>query len=89
MGEKTEESLTTDLMTSCVTLCQENRWREAAIAGRKLVAALEKEDQAFAESFKNGALRKIDYSLRRQMAASLIKCTQNMLDKEFLLDVTK
>ena len=87
----TEPELTTDdLMTQCVTLCQENRWREAALTGRTLIRlARETGHDEFADGFEQGAMQKIEYSLRRQMAASLIVAARDFLKKEFLLDVAE
>lgn len=77
-----------DLMSKCVTACQEKRWREAAQAGRQFIAQCkENGNDEFAKTFEEGALRKIDYSLKRQMAAALIRNSKTLLSKEYLIDV--
>ncbi len=84
------EITTDDLMTQCVTLCQENRWREAALTGRTLIRlARETGHDEFADGFEQGAMQKIEYSLRRQMASSLVVAARDFLKKEFLLDVAE
>jgi hypothetical protein len=88
--EPEPEITTDDLMTQCVMLCQENRWREAALVGRTLIhLARETGHDEFADGFEQGAMQKIEYSLRRQMASSLIVAARDFLKKEFLLDVAE
>lgn len=78
-----------DPMTHCVTCCQEGRWREAAIAARQMVQQAEAGGNAeFREGFE-GAMQKIEYSLRRQMAAAVISSSKEFLKKECLLDVAE
>lgn len=72
-------------MSQCVALCQEEKWREAALLYRKMLKEAGENDEAVA-SLK-GAQLKIEYSLRRQMAAALIKAAGDLLSKEYLLDV--
>ena len=78
---------TTDPMTQCVTLCQEQRWREALLLCRRICAKAEKEGNDDLYTSLSGAQNKIEYSLRRQMAAALIESAKEMLAKEYLLDV--
>ncbi len=76
-----------DTMSRVVELCQELRWREAVLLCRTAqVKAAEdgREDLAFSLSL---ALPKLEWSLRRQIAASFIQEAKAMLKKEYLLDV--
>ena len=78
------------LMTRCVTLCQENCWREAAQVGNQIIVlARESGNDALADGFEQGAMQKIEYSLKRQMVACLITNAREFLKKEFLLDVAE
>ncbi|MEI8078940.1 MAG: hypothetical protein WCH61_04835 [bacterium] len=78
-----------DLMSQCVLFCQHQRWREASQLMRRL------QDRALADGNPElaanlgGAGAKIEFSLRRQMAAAAIRKTQELLAKEFLLDVVE
>jgi len=77
-----------DVMSQCVVMCQEKRWREALMLCRQAAVA---DDDAEGEGEPYfplaGVQTKIEFSLRRQMAASLIQAAKNMLAKEYLLDV--
>jgi len=76
-----------DAMTQCVALCQENRWREAALLCRRMRQKAEDSKKTDLYASLNGALQKIEHSLRRQMAAALCESTKELLRKEYLLDV--
>ena len=76
-----------DAMTRCVALCQEGRWREAVLLCRQLREKAESDGRAEIALSLSGALHKIEYSLRRQMAAALVESARNLLKKEYLLDV--
>lgn len=84
--ETRQETPANDPMSQCVTLCQEQRWREALLLCRR-VAEQTKEDKDGVQSALSGAETKIEYSLRRQMAAALIQSAKEILAKEYLLDV--
>jgi hypothetical protein len=76
-----------DTMSRVVELCQELRWREAVLLCRtaQAKAAEEgREDLAFSLAL---ALPKLEWSLRRQIAAAFIQEAKAMLKKEYLLDV--
>ena len=78
-----------DPMTHCVTCCQEGRWREAALAARQMLQQAEEAGHdEFREGF-DGAMQKIDYSLRRQMAIAVVNASKEFLKKECLLDVAE
>ena len=76
-----------DTMSRCALLCQEQRWREAAILGRTAVQKALVEGKPELAAGIQGALRKIEYSLRRQMAAAFVVSVRDWLNKEYLLDV--
>lgn len=78
-----------DTMSQCVALCQEQRWREAVLLLRKLRHRAKQDGNAELFGSLGGAMIKIEYSLRRQMAAALVSAAGNLLGKEFLLDVGK
>jgi len=76
-----------DTMSRCALLCQEQRWREATLLCRSMSQkALDEGKPELAASLQ-GALRKIEYSLRRQMAAAFVVSVRDWLNKEYLLDV--
>ena len=85
--ESAETTSAADPMTQCVTLCQEQRWREALLLCRRICAKAEKEGNDDLYASLSGAQTKIEYSLRRQMAAALITSAKELLAKEYLLDV--
>lgn len=76
-----------DAMSECVMLCQEKRWREALLLCRRLCAKAQKDGNPDLYVSLEGAQAKIEYSLRRQIAANLIKSAKQTLVKEYLLDV--
>lgn len=76
-------------MTQCVALCQEQRWREAAILIRRMRERASRSGKTDLHQSLTGAFLKIEYSLRRQMAAALCKAAAQLLEKEYLLDVGK
>ena len=84
---KTSASTSMDTMSQCVTLCQEERWREAVVAYRKMLEKAQKAGNDAMVTGMTGALLKIEYSLRRQMAASAVNAARELLNKEYLLDV--
>jgi hypothetical protein len=76
-----------DAMSRVVELCQECRWREAVLLCRTAQAKAEddgREDLAFSLGL---ALPKLEWSLRRQIAAAFVHEAKAMLKKEYLLDV--
>ena len=78
---------TDDTMSRCALLCQEQRWREAALLCRSMSQKALDEGKPELAAGLQGALRKIEYSLRRQMAAAFIVTVREWLNKEYLLDV--
>ena len=82
-----ETSSQADPMSQCVALCQEQRWREAVLLCRQVRARAGKNRNSDAYASLSAALLKLEYSLRRQMTAGLIGAAQDLLAKEFLLDV--
>jgi len=74
-------------MSQCVSLCQEQRWREALLLLRRMCEKAQKEGNADLYVSLTGAQQKIEYSLRRQMAANLVAAARELLAKEYLLDV--
>ena len=76
-----------DNMTQCVALCQELRWREATILCRRMCARAKSDGNTELLESLSAAQLKIEYSLRRQMAAALTRSVKDLLEKEYLLDV--
>ncbi len=76
-----------DTMSQVVVLCQEQRWREAALLCRRARERAKKDGRGPLAKALQGALGKIEYSLRRQMAAALVLKARHLLKKEYLLDV--
>ena len=76
-----------DPMSQCVALCQEQRWREALLLCRRMRSKADAKQDANLYASLEGAQAKIEYSLRRQMAASVVHHARHLLAKEFLLDV--
>ena len=74
-------------MSRCVALCQELRWREATLLLRQMRARAERTGKAEVVQTLTGPSLKIEYSLRRQMAAGLADAARRLLNKEYLLDV--
>jgi len=76
-----------DTMSQCVALCQQQQWREAVLLCRKMGEKARREGKKdLAETLKN-ASHKIEFSLRRQMAAALLSGAAELLKREYLLDV--
>ena len=82
-----EASEPMDAMSRCATLCQEQKWREAAIVMRQVCDKAREKNNADLYVSLAGAQNKIEYSLRRQIAAALIQSAKLILTKEYLLDV--
>ena len=79
----------TDLVSLMVLCCQEQRWRDAAVVCRRILEKAHNDGNAELAQSMAGARAKIDYSLRRQMAAACVQSVQELLAKEFLLDVAE
>ena len=77
----------TDLVSQTVMFCQEQRWREADLVCLKVLDRARLDGNEPLVQGMSGARLKIECSLRRQMAASVIEATRELLAKEFLLDV--
>ena len=75
-----------DTMSQCVALCQEQHWREAALLCRHVHSKAERDGKNDLAMSLDGALKKIEFSLRRQMAATLAFGAKKLLKKEYLLD---
>jgi len=78
-----------DPMSRCAMCCQEGRWREAVLICNRITSGAETIDSKKTLQRLQGPFAKIEYSLRRQMAAALIQSARDLLAKEFLLDVGK
>ncbi len=76
-----------DTMSNVALFCQEQRWREALALCLQAIAKAESEGRQDAVAGISMASHKIECSLRRQMAAAFIVKAQEMLKKEYLLDV--
>ncbi|MFW5996784.1 MAG: hypothetical protein ACOCZS_04305 [Verrucomicrobiota bacterium] len=76
-----------DPMSECVTLCQQNKWREALMLCRRECHKAREEGNEDLYLSLHGAQTKVEYSLRRQMAAVLLNSARDILAKEYLLDV--
>jgi hypothetical protein len=76
-------------MTQCVALCQEQRWREAAQVIRRMRERASRTGKTDLHASLTGAFQKIEFSLRRQMAAAVVHGARELLAKEYLLDVGK
>jgi hypothetical protein len=74
-------------MSQIALLCQDLRWREAALLARRMGRKAREEGKGERVASLDGARKKIEYSLRRQMATALITSVQRFLAKEYLLDV--
>ena len=83
------ESQPEGAMSRCALLCQEQRWREAALLCRRMSIKAQDEGKAEVAASLEGAQKKIEYSLRRQMAAAYLNAARDFLKKEYLLDVGK
>jgi len=76
-----------DPMSECASLCQQGKWREALILCRNECEKADNEGNKELSQSLNMAQSKIEYSLRRQIAATLINSGKKVLAKEYLLDV--
>ena len=82
-----ENSTAEDPMSQCVAFCQEQRWREALVLFMNMCDKAERDNnQPMVDGLMAGR-RKVEYSLRRQMAAGLIHGARQLLAEEYLLDV--
>ncbi len=86
-SESKQENTPVDPMSQCVAFCQEQRWREATDLFIQMCDKAAKDGNQAMHDSLSAARLKVEYSLRRQMAASLIHGAKQMLAKEFLLDV--
>jgi len=84
-----DHSSVDDGMTQCVAFCQEQRWREALLLCLERGRKAEKKGQSDIAAGLAAAKIKIDRSLRREMTDALIKGSAELLDKEYLLDVSE
>ncbi|MBT3381097.1 MAG: hypothetical protein HN742_20935 [Lentisphaerae bacterium] len=76
-----------DTMSQCVALCQKQAWREAMLLCLKMGAKARREGKKDLASTLKNASHKIEFSLRRQMAATLLADSAELLKREYLLDV--
>jgi hypothetical protein len=76
-----------DAMSKCAVLCQQQRWREAVQLCQRSCARARREGKDDLYATLSIALQKLEFSLRRQMAAALVKEMSVLLNKEYLLDV--
>ena len=79
-----------DVMSRIAVLCQENRWREAVLTARQALAEAENGDENENSDFVvplTMAVSKLEMSLKRQMAAAFLNKAEEMLKKEYLLNV--
>ena len=81
-SQQEEQQTSDDPMTGVISLCQENRWREAVLACYSAMANYLAEDKAMQAEQIRLAMQKIDRSLRRQMILAFINEAQKMLNKE-------
>ena len=82
-----EQAPQDDTMSQVALFCQQQRWREALGLCLKAIAKAKDEGREEAASGISMASHKIECSLRRQMAAAFIVKAQEILKKEYLLDV--
>ncbi len=82
-----EPSPQDDTMSLVALFCQEQRWREALALCLNAISKAQEEKRVDAASGLSMASHKIECSLRRQMAVAFIVKAQEMLKKEYLLDV--
>ncbi len=79
-----------DVMSRIAVLCQENRWREAVLTARQALADAENGGEDENSDFVvplTMAVSKLEMSLKRQMAAAFLNKAEEMLKKEYLLNV--
>lgn len=84
---QSEPSPHDDTMSQVALFCQEQHWREALALCLKAIAKAQEEGREDAVAGLSMASHKIECSLRRQMAAAFVVKAQEMLKKEYLLDV--
>ncbi|MFA4943507.1 MAG: hypothetical protein WC789_02255 [Lentisphaeria bacterium] len=77
----------TDLLSQTVLFCQEQRWREALLVCRRVLERARNDGNEPLVQSMTGAHTKIEYSLRRQMAAAAVQAAAKLVQKEFLLNV--
>lgn len=77
----------TDPMTACVELCQQQRWRDALIVCRQACGKAENKKNPEMLAGLNAASAKIEKSVRREIAISILLAARELLVKEYLLDV--
>jgi len=80
-------SPSSDPMTACVELCQQNRWREALVICRETSNNAKADGNTELISGLAAAAVKIEKNVRREMVGSVINAAREMLAKEYLLDV--
>jgi hypothetical protein len=76
-----------DPMSQAVVFCQEQRWREALTLFMTMCEKAEREDNTVMVQALAASRQKVEYSLRRQMVAGLVRGARQMLQEEYLLDV--
>ena len=81
-NQQEEQQASDDPMMAVISLCQENRWREAVLACYSAIEHYLVEDKAMQAEQIRLAMQKIDRSLRRQMILAFINEAQKMLNKE-------
>ena len=69
-----------DIMSRMALLCQDGRWREAALLCHQRMAAEASDDQSDG-SFLEPVCRKIEKSLRRQMAAAFLNAVHAFMNQ--------
>ena len=79
-----------DIMSTISELCQRNCWREAVLTARQALAEAENSEENENSEFVlplTMAVKKLEMSLKRQMAAAFLNKAEEMLKKEYLLNV--
>ena len=84
---QSEPSPQDDTMSQVALFCQEQRWREALTMCLNAIAKAQEEGRQDAVAGLSMASHKIECSLLRQMAAAFVIKAQELLKKEYLLDV--
>ncbi len=85
--KKSEASAGPDLMSQCAIYCQQQEWRKAVVSFKQMCEKAAAENNGTMLQGLSSAQSKVEFSLRRQMAASLVDSVKNLLAKEYLLDV--
>ena len=89
--EEEEEAVPSDpsseALSRIAVLCQENRWREAVLFCRETLATAEADGNDDVAVTMSMALGKLEMSLRRQIAAAVLSKAQDLLTKEYGLNV--